>query len=647
MARLFGASFAILLIAALAAISFAYPALFPNRIELPAYDIDPAEGKANLDSTVALELRGSVSREDVLRSLAIEPAPLRWMPDVEVQHIARLPWHEGFDWAKTRILINPSERQVFEPETTYSVTLDGKPVLEFETITLPRVIGARATEIDPDGSGKHTTSSSIVILFNERIVWNGRFLQIQPSADVSFHMERVSGGRTELWVTPETRWKNETTYTLSVARGVQDVYGHSGVEPFTYAFDTWPPPAILATGPVHDSTPPDTAVVVNFDRDADRRRVEQSFRIEPAVDGEFVWPNDRTFTFQPDALNYSTRYTVSVAGKADGGDSIPETVWSFETQDPPVSVEVQGSLEGPAILTAKASGGLGTYEFEWSSGEKDERVLAVAPPGQTREMQVTVRSGDQTATASVQVKGHAPVPCPRGWETIETSVCYRRETLPGPVQVHMTRVDARDLAINLRSLPANGTLGHPATVSESARAHGSLVSINGDFFQMEQASYYPMGPLMSGGRLLYKPSSDEPVLALDAAANPWVGAGGDFPARTQLHYADFAVGGSHILLRNGKPLPLDNELAGLQPRTAIGVDAAGFVYLVTVDGRSQSSVGMTLTDLQGYLRGLGVQDAINLDGGGSATMAIRGRVVNSPSGGQERPIATVVEALRR
>jgi exopolysaccharide biosynthesis protein len=46
------------------------------------------------------------------------------------------------------------------------------------------------------------------------------------------------------------------------------------------------------------------------------------------------------------------------------------------------------------------------------------------------------------------------------------------------------------------------------------------------------------------------------------------------------------------------------------------------------------------------MRSLGARDAVNLDGGGSATMVIRGRVVNSPSDDEgERPVADSLEVV--
>jgi hypothetical protein len=80
------------------------------------------------------------------------------------------------------------------------------------------------------------------------------------------------------------------------------------------------------------------------------------------------------------------------------------------------------------------------------------------------------------------------------------------------------------------------------------------------------------------------------------------------------------------------------------PRTGIGITGRGKVLLVTVDGRQpRRSVGMTLAGFARVFKNLGATDAINLDGGGSTTMVIRGRVVNRPSDHQgERRVGSVI-----
>jgi hypothetical protein len=68
------------------------------------------------------------------------------------------------------------------------------------------------------------------------------------------------------------------------------------------------------------------------------------------------------------------------------------------------------------------------------------------------------------------------------------------------------------------------------------------------------------------------------------------------------------------------------------PRTAIGRLPDGRIVLAVIGGRQPyHSLGMTLGELAGMLRVLGVTDAMNLDGGGSTTLVVRGVVINLPS----------------
>ena len=68
------------------------------------------------------------------------------------------------------------------------------------------------------------------------------------------------------------------------------------------------------------------------------------------------------------------------------------------------------------------------------------------------------------------------------------------------------------------------------------------------------------------------------------------------------------------------------------PRTLIGLDRQGFIWLAAIDGRRPDhSLGMTFADLQRLSERLQLTDALNLDGGGSTTMVLEGKVVNRPS----------------
>jgi hypothetical protein len=108
-----------------------------------------------------------------------------------------------------------------------------------------------------------------------------------------------------------------------------------------------------------------------------------------------------------------------------------------------------------------------------------------------------------------------------------------------------------------------------------------------------------------------------------------------------LDAADHIVGGAGLLLRDGQvvdnwteteALDLEAFIDERHPRTLIGRDQRGFIWLVAVDGRRPGhSVGMSFADLVRLSGRLALRDALNLDGGGSTTMVVDGDVVNRPS----------------
>jgi len=120
--------------------------------------------------------------------------------------------------------------------------------------------------------------------------------------------------------------------------------------------------------------------------------------------------------------------------------------------------------------------------------------------------------------------------------------------------------------------------------------------------------------------------------------------------------ATTAISGGPVLLRRGRPQRFtvaDSESyqasTGFErhPRTAVGWNRAEF-FLVTVDGRQKGlSVGMTLKELAEYLRQLGCEEAMNFDGGGSATLWCAGKVRNHPCDGGERIIANSLVLLHQ
>lgn len=127
----------------------------------------------------------------------------------------------------------------------------------------------------------------------------------------------------------------------------------------------------------------------------------------------------------------------------------------------------------------------------------------------------------------------------------------------------------------------------------------------------------------------------------------------DLPIIQQL---EDAVAGVSQLVKNGKiDITWEQEKASKafavnrHPRTAVAKLKDGKFLMVTVDGRQPGvSVGMSLQELAEYLLSIGAVDAINLDGGGSTTMVLDGKVVNktSDTNGERKVGDAIIVTLR-
>ena len=70
---------------------------------------------------------------------------------------------------------------------------------------------------------------------------------------------------------------------------------------------------------------------------------------------------------------------------------------------------------------------------------------------------------------------------------------------------------------------------------------------------------------------------------------------------------------------------------GRHPRAVIGVTNKKIICLVA-DGRSDTDDGLSLSELADLMISLGAIRALNLDGGSSASLISKGRLINKPRG---------------
>ena len=98
-------------------------------------------------------------------------------------------------------------------------------------------------------------------------------------------------------------------------------------------------------------------------------------------------------------------------------------------------------------------------------------------------------------------------------------------------------------------------------------------------------------------------------------------------------YAE-ALGGGPILLSDGREIiadwpSKDKFYSGRHPRTVIGTDDNGYVYLMVIDGRFSEGIGTTISETAQIARMVGMTEALNLDGGGSSALWLEGKGILS------------------
>ena len=116
--------------------------------------------------------------------------------------------------------------------------------------------------------------------------------------------------------------------------------------------------------------------------------------------------------------------------------------------------------------------------------------------------------------------------------------------------------------------------------------------------------------------------------------------------------SEHIVSGGPFLIKDGEIYIDTNEeklsaIGGRNPRTMIGYTKNNDLIMVTVDGREKHSVGMSLYEGAQFMKKLGCENAINLDGGSSSVMYINGVVTNLPPETGGIPIAGAITVVQK
>ena len=187
----------------------------------------------------------------------------------------------------------------------------------------------------------------------------------------------------------------------------------------------------------------------------------------------------------------------------------------------------------------------------------------------------------------------------------------------------------------------------PMTGQATALLHPNyevVGGVNGDFYDMTTG--VPRGIFVFNGMILRASytARNEGYLAVDKQNNVSLEEITNFDQ--QANQLQQAVSGGVWLVKNGQTVvQADKEI---HPRTAVGITNKNQLLLMVVDGRNYTwSNGMNYEDLGDFMRSIGAEKALNLDGGGSSTFFINPnfavnkfliRNLPSDNGGIERAV---------
>ena len=224
---------------------------------------------------------------------------------------------------------------------------------------------------------------------------------------------------------------------------------------------------------------------------------------------------------------------------------------------------------------------------------------------------------------------------------------------PRPLVIRVAEIDLTADGVSFLVTPGNGDPngdepGDPnnettrQTTFQFLKDQNAQLAINATFFAMGTVDTDNVGLVVSRGEHVSPFSKNWPAINIDEKNRATIVRGEDDtfnvtkPRKNVTLYN--AVAGSDQIVTDGKPIenqPDREFFTTAHPRSAIGVTNDNRLLLVTVDGRQPGiSEGIPLDELAQLMIELGAVQALNLDGGGSTTMAIADpdpRVLNSPS----------------
>ena len=208
----------------------------------------------------------------------------------------------------------------------------------------------------------------------------------------------------------------------------------------------------------------------------------------------------------------------------------------------------------------------------------------------------------------------------------------RTEKSPRPLRINVVEIDLHAPGVHFRVTPPNGDLPGETTAQTTRDfmiEQGAQLAINASFYKSVKWPYLDSAGLVASDGVVYSEPTKFPALNISRDNVASI-----LPPGKQTSAEPYnAVAGNAVILRGGKNVAKDKDL---HPRTAVGIAPGHKLFILIVDGRQDLiSEGMTTIEVADVLREYGCTDALNLDGGGSTTLAVADpspRLINTPIG---------------
>ena len=339
-------------------------------------------------------------------------------------------------------------------------------------------------------------------------------------------------------------------------------------------------------------------------------------------------------------------------------DRAPQPSVYFLSRPPRLVIELNDALPATRAGMRPANAGLRSWSLKSSGLNRSRLTLNFREPPATSDVSVKVEPSSRTVHVEVPVDldYQDKVSLTEGIEWV------REDSNLGGRWVRLNRLvfDPQDPHIKVIVGLAKESVKKREKLSKMVKRYGAVAGINGGFFAFKGGA---LGLVYRDGKMLAPHVGRRPArsgFGLTNSGQPKIGRlkavgskikdldGGDWSDMS------LALAGGPRLVQDGKTKvtaraealgPGGNDITRVAGRTVVGITKGGKVLFGTVAGYSDNhSEGAQFGPVAGWLKSLGVTDAVNFDGGGSVNMVVEDHIVSDGPGNKtrERPISTAL-----